>query len=311
MTTATGSLKDLGGSCHAWLASTGAWGFSNAGLVVGEESALLVDTLFDLPLTATMLTAMREATQDRPIGTLVNTHANGDHFFGNQLVEGAEIIASENAAANMVQADLDRLLTDLAEPGPDGDHIRDLFGGFDFRGITVTRPTRTFTDRLVLDVSGVEVHCIAVGPAHTDGDVIVHVPEAGTVYAGDLLFIGGTPVAWAGPLSGWVEACDLMLDLDVHTVVPGHGPVTGKDGVREVREYLAHVDRAATECYRDGRSFDDAVNSIPLGRFASWSESGRLVQNVANVYRHLDPEFGELSHRDVMARMLRYESCAG
>ena len=58
------------------------------------------------------------------------------------------------------------------------------------------------------------------------------------LYAGDLLFIGGTPISWAGPVSNWIRACQYMLDRDAEYIVPGHGPVTDDDGVRGVMDYL-------------------------------------------------------------------------
>ena len=80
----------------AYLQPDGSWGWSNAGLIVDGDHTLLVDTLFDLKLTAEMLTEMRRSVPAAAhISTLVNTHANGDHTFGNQLVEGAEIVATK------------------------------------------------------------------------------------------------------------------------------------------------------------------------------------------------------------------------
>ena len=86
-------------------------------------------------------------------------------------------------------------------------------------------------------------------------------PDATTVFTGDILFIGGTPIVWAGPLSNWVAACDLMLGMDIETVVPGHGPVTDKRGVAEVRDYLDFVDREATERQRAGVDAWDAART--------------------------------------------------
>ena len=97
-------LRQLADGAYAWLAHEGGWGWSNAGLIVDGEASLLVDTLFDLALTADMLAAMRHAEPGaRDIGTLVNTHANGDHCHGNALVTGAEIIASSAAAQEMAE----------------------------------------------------------------------------------------------------------------------------------------------------------------------------------------------------------------
>ncbi|MEN9821851.1 MAG: hypothetical protein RLZ04_277, partial [Actinomycetota bacterium] len=94
-------IHELGDGCLAYLQPDGSWGWSNAGLIVGDGASLLVDTLFDLRLTGEMLDAMRAFTRTAPIGTLVNTHANGDHCYGNQLVDGAEIIASAATAHEM------------------------------------------------------------------------------------------------------------------------------------------------------------------------------------------------------------------
>ena len=96
-------LHGLGNGCYAYLQPDGSWGWSNAGLVVDGEQSLLVDTLFDLKLTREMLDTMRRAEPRAAakIGTLVNTHSNGDHCFGNELVTGAEIIASKACAEEM------------------------------------------------------------------------------------------------------------------------------------------------------------------------------------------------------------------
>ncbi len=96
-------LLEIGADCYAYVQPGGGWGWSNAGLVVGDGVSLLVDTLFDLHLTARMLESMAPVVGAAPIGTLVNTHANGDHCFGNQLLAGTEIVASTAAAAEMAE----------------------------------------------------------------------------------------------------------------------------------------------------------------------------------------------------------------
>jgi len=100
----TKGLHDLGNGCLAYLQPDGSWGWSNAGLIVDGSENLLVDTLFDLKLTRQMLNEMRDKVPSaRKIKTLVNTHANGDHTFGNQLVVGADIITTEQTAKEMLE----------------------------------------------------------------------------------------------------------------------------------------------------------------------------------------------------------------
>ena len=289
MTSYTHGLHELGDHCYAYLQPDGSWGWSNAGLVVGDGTSLLVDTLFDLKLTAAMLSAMAPVSASAPITTVVNTHANGDHCYGNQLVVDAEIISSRAAAEEMGEV-RPALLAGLNNaPGDVGELFRGFFGSFDFDGIELTLPTRTFEGRLDLEVGGRAIELIEVGPAHTRGDTLVHVPDARTIYTGDILFIGGTPIVWAGPLSNWVAACDLILSMDVETVVPGHGPVTDKGGVTAVRDYLTYVDTEATARFHAGMDAWDAARDIALNGFGTWGEFGRIAVNVDTVYRTLDP----------------------
>lgn len=282
-------LHELSDGCFAYLQPDGGWGWSNAGLVVGDGASLLVDTLFDLKLTAAMLESMAGCTRTAPIATVVNTHANGDHCYGNQLVAGAEIVASSAAAHEMVDVPPAMLAAMNRAPGEVGDLFRSFFGAFEFEGIELTVPTRTFDGRLDLEVGGRIIELIEVGPAHTAGDTLAYVPDAKTVYTGDILFIDGTPIVWAGPLSNWIAACDLMLGMEIDTVVPGHGPVTDKAGVIQVRDYLAFVEREATARHAAGMDAWEAARDIPLGEFRDWGEWGRLAVNVEAVYRSLDP----------------------
>lgn len=302
-------LHDLGDGCHAWLQPDGGWGWSNSGLITGSRTSLMVDTLFDLALTREMLDGISPVLEQHPLGTLVNTHSDGDHVFGNQLVaeRGVEIIATAAAAELMTQEAVEQLAGVRTLEGPTGEFARQIFAPFDFGGITATGPDRTFTGELSQDVGGREVRLIQVGPAHTPGDTLVYVPDAKLLYAGDILFIGGTPIAWAGPIERWIGACDLILDLDVTTIVPGHGPVSGKAEVSGMREYLVFVEGEARKRFEEGLDVDAAIASIDLGKYAEMPEHGRLAQNVMNVYQHLNPDLPRHDRLFVLGRIAALE----
>ena len=280
-------LHELSNGCHAYLQPDGGWGWSNAGLIVGDGASLLVDTLFDLKITQKMLDTMAHATEKAPISTVVNTHANGDHCYGNQLLSGKEIIASAATAHEMSEVPPAMLAALNSAPGDVGDLFRHFFGEFDFEGIEPTLPTKTFTGKHSVTVGGRVVELVEVGPAHTAGDTLVFVPDARTVYTGDILFIGGTPIVWAGPLDNWIAACDLICSSDVEHIVPGHGPLTDTAGVTAIRDYLAYVQDEATERFNGGMDAWDAARDIALNGFAEWGEFGRLAVNVDTVYRTL------------------------
>lgn len=289
-------LHEIGNNCFAYLQPDGGWGYSNAGLVVGEGSSLLIDTLFDLKLTTAMLASMAHAVRVAPIATVVNTHANGDHCYGNQLVPGAEIIASNATAREMVEVPPAMLAALNKAPGEVGELFRRFFGDFAFDDIELVPPTRTFDGRLDVEVGGRSIELIEVGPAHTAGDTIAYLADAKTVFTGDILFIGGAPIVWAGPLENWIAACDLISALDIETVVPGHGPLTNKAGVAQVRDYLLYVLQQARTRYESGVDAFDAARDIardmlgnPSGQFANLNDYGRICVNVDTAYRSFDP----------------------
>jgi cyclase len=284
-------LQEVGDGLYAYLQPDGSWGWSNAGLVVDGERTLLVDTLFDLALTEQMLRTMRDAVPAAArIDTLVNTHANGDHCYGNQLLRGARIVASERTAAEMTElppAAMAALVEQAPNMGELGAFFLDCFGAFDFSGIELVLPEQTFSGELAMQVGGRELRLIEVGPAHTRGDTLVHVPSERVLFSGDILFSEAHPIAWAGPVSNWIAACDRILALDIDVIVPGHGPLAGLDAVRELKAYFEYLYSEARARYAEGMTALAAARSISLDRWADWGDSERLVVNIANIYGEL------------------------
>lgn len=284
-------VVDLGSGSYGYLQPDGGWGWSNAGLIVDGDQALLVDTLFDEPHTAQMLAELESVSGvgAGSIDWLVNTHANGDHTHGNALVEQAEIIASEASAREMAEitpALLATLKTAGAsgQLGPGASYFAEVFAPFDFASVRGRAPTRTFSGSLTVQVGDKPVLLTEVGPAHTAGDVLVHSPHDRVLYTGDILFIDGTPIMWAGPVSNWLRACDHILALDLDAIVPGHGPITDAHGVRRVRDYLSYIDAEARARFDAGMSDEDAALDIALGDYDAWGDAERIAVNVATLY---------------------------
>ena len=310
MSTHDASLREVGDGVWAYLQPLATWGYSNAGLVGGDGASLLVDTLFDLRLTRAMLDAMAAVTAWRAIATVVNTHANGDHCYGNQLVRGARIVTSEASANEMDDVPPSLLHAfkqlDLGEEG--NRFVADAFGPFRFDDIEDTRPTDTFTGSLAVAVGDRPVTLEEVGPAHTRGDVIAWVPDARVVFTGDILFIDSTPIVWAGPVENWLAACRRIRDLAPAVVVPGHGPLTDLDGVGQVEGYLEWLHREAAKRHGGGMDVLAAAWDLELGDYGEWADTERIVVNVDAVYAELDPDHRRMNAVDSFREMGRYRA---
>jgi glyoxylase-like metal-dependent hydrolase (beta-lactamase superfamily II) len=295
-------LQQISDNCFATLNERNRACGANSGLI-NLAGGVVIDTQADLRHARRMIELFGRVWPGMP-RRVVNTHEDWDHVWGNQLFEGAQIIAHRTVPDRMAQAadprTLQKLLGDASRLLPRlwlrATHpgllalARQLQSDFDFDGITLAPPTTVFEDRLVLDLDGTEVHLIHVGPCHQAGDTIVHVPREGVVFAGDVVFRECTPLGWTGSYARWLSCLDHIIWLDPEVIVPGHGPVCGIEGAMEVKAYLEHVREEASRCFAQGLTALQASKRIDLGTYAGWRAPARLYANVERAYRELRSE---------------------
>lgn len=298
-------LYELKRNTYAWMVPNGSWCESNAGLIVGDGEALLVDTLMDYNFTRIMLDNMKSITRENPIKKVVTTHADPDHLWGNKLVEEAEIICSKACSDELYSIKpksikLTRLLGSIFSLIPFfslpkiGHWLKNMAAPYNVDNIEIIPPNRTFSGELKIDVGGREVILIEAGPAHTEGDVMVYLPDAKVLYTGDLIFNGVTPPMWAGPTENWLSCLNKILEMDVEHIVPGHGAVTDKNGVKKVIHYLEYINDAVIKRHKMGLSVEKAVYDIikdedfKRQNFDKLNSPERLMVNAHTIYRHLN-----------------------
>jgi len=310
----TKGLHAVADRVWAWLAPDGGWGWSNAGLVEGQGESFLIDTLFDLRLTHEMLDRMSPVLERSPLTGALNTHANGDHCYGNELLgPDVTIYATRETGheihdvppeliAGMLAADFDPPLSEF---------LHHCFGPFDFSGITVRAPDVEFEEATIVDLGGRAVHLVPLGPAHTAGDSVAYLPDSGVVFAGDLLFVNGTPLTWVGAIDNWVAACNRLIAWEPKVVVPGHGPVTDAAGIAEMRDYLVHVREQTDAAIAAGQTWCEAADRIDLGRFAALPEAERVVVTVYQYYLEQVPETLEATTKELFERMATWRLVRG
>ncbi|MFQ5699255.1 MAG: MBL fold metallo-hydrolase [Myxococcota bacterium] len=285
-------LRAIADEVWACLQEDRGLGFSNSGLV-RCGGGLVVDTFWDLPHTREMIDHYA-SVWSAPPRRVVNTHENGDHCWGNQLFPEAEILASRACAEGFGKTESPLAMQALRAQAHSSDAalaaLARSLSEWDFEGIELRPPTLPFDDRLELDLGRIAAHLIHVGPAHTPGDVIVHLPESGVLFAGDVLFRLCTPIGWAGSYDAWLAALDRIVALDPEVIVPGHGPLCGVEGPLEMKAYLEYVRSESRAAFAAGLPALEAARRMDLGPYADWTEPQRLIFNVERAYRELRGE---------------------
>jgi cyclase len=212
-----------------------------------------------------------------PIRTLVNTHSHPDHTLGNSLFGTATIVAHERTRTEVLAGFPAAAMGTIWEPVDLGDAYAEP-------------PFLTYTDGVTVWVDDLRCEVRHVGsPAHTTNDSIVWIPERSVLYAGDLVFNGGTPFLLGGSIAGAIDVLtNVVAPLNPTTVVPGHGPVCGPEIFIETLAYLRFVQQVAADAHAAGATPLAAALGTDLGRFAAWTDPERIVGNLYRAYAELD-----------------------
>jgi len=278
-------LVTIADGVHAWI---GAGGDSNAGAIETPDGVIIVDTQQYPRLARAFRDAVRGKT-GQPLRSVIYTHCHLDHTAGSSVFADAPIIAHEKTLAAMKACLGPRngdswSTTDFAtklrflfgqnilELVPDGDPGRAWFanriGLPDYDTVVIRPPSETFADTFAFHLSDDTVRLHYFGPAHCDGDVIVHLEQRKVAFLADLLFQNRFP--WLGDcdLDGLIGALGQVLTLDLAVVVPGHGPPATVADVARFRNMLVDLRAAVARAVKSGVSEDAAVHEITLPQYA-------------------------------------------
>jgi cyclase len=226
---------------------------ANAGIIIGKDGILVVDTLISAKKADEFLKDIRTIS-DKPINYVVNTHSHLDHCFGNAEFEkrGAVIVAHRNSRDDLLMNGEATMKRAKAYGLTDDD----------LEGTTIALPKITFTDRMEIDLGGQTVTLIYPGPSHTDGSILLYLPDKKVLFAGDILFTNYHPNLVSGDITGWTKALDFISTLDVTAIIPGHGPVSGKKDITDMRNYLVVFDSKAKELCAESNDPDWIASEI-------------------------------------------------
>lgn len=238
---------------------------ANAGIIIGTDSVLVVDTLISAKEGARFLADIRKVTA-KPIKYVVNTHTHLDHAFGNCVFAkiGATVI-SHTADRDLLKQVGEGTLKNIGNFGLKPE---------DMVGTEIVLPTIFFSDRMQIDLGNETVELIRVAPSHTAGSIVVSLPAKKLLFAGDVLFTDFHPFMADGDISGWTSTIDALLDMDLEKIIPGHGPLSTKKDLRDMKEYLLQFDKKARELAAKSKDADfiaaELKKSLPQRSMADW-----------------------------------------
>ncbi len=221
---------------------------ANAGIVIGSNGVLVVDTLISAKQGATLLAEIRKVTK-APILWVVNTHYHLDHSWGNQVfaAEGAKIIGAE-AGVKLFK-----------EKGAAGlEHAADYgLKPEDIEGTKLCPPTEIVADTKTLDLGGVTVELRVMPYGHCPDNLIVWIAQDRTLFAGDLLFTKYHPFLAEGNFKNWTNDLDKLQTLGAAKIIPGHGPLSTNKDLADMRTYINSFE-AISRAIMPGKTQADA-----------------------------------------------------
>jgi cyclase len=267
-------VEEVSERVFAYIQPDGTWWINNTGFVVAHDGVIAVDSCATERRTRAFLDAVRQVTP-APVRMLVNTHHHGDHTHGNHLTHPATIVGHERCREAMIAMGIQ--------------HYEGVFESPDWGHLELAPPILTFTERVDVYAGDLKAELHYIGtPAHTDNDVVAWLPERRVLFAGDLVFNGGTPFVMMGSISGALQALDRLRGFGAEVVVPGHGPVCDPAVFDHLERYYRFVHDVATEARRAGVGALDAARQADLGEFGELTDRERLVGNLHRALFELD-----------------------
>lgn len=248
---------------------------ANAGIVIGRDGILVVDTLISAKEARRFMADIRKVS-DKPIRYVVNTHTHLDHAFGNGVfADAGAVVISHLADRKMLERNGAATLQNVGNFGLKPE---------DMAGTEIVYPALAFSDRMQIDLGGEMIELIRLAPSHTEGSVIVYLPAKKLLFSGDILFTDFHPFMADGDIPGWTKTLDALLAMDVERIIPGHGPLSTKTDVREMKEYLVLFDGKARELAAKSQDAEviaaELKKALPKRSMADWM----IVYNVKSRY---------------------------
>lgn len=229
----------------------------NIGVVLGDGEVLVIDTRSTHVQAREILADLRMLTAD-PVTVVVDTHGHFDHAFGNHVFRPAIIWG---------QAGCPTFLTRTAEQRRARIKTQEPSLAADLDEVVIDPPDRVFDDEQTIEVGGRPVELRYLGRGHTDHDLVVSIPDADVIFAGDLIEGGNVPFFNDAYPLDWVATSMALAEMVSGIVVPGHGDHAGRAFATEQATAIGGIAELGRRVLRDELTVDEALLGTPFPAF--------------------------------------------
>ena len=257
-------------------------GLTNAGIIVGDDGVLVIDSLRVPSFARDLLEDVRRLT-DKPVRYVVNTHSHWDHSWGNQEFPGSTIVGHVNCRSEMVSPEITvRWREKVVSAGDPWSE--------EAESVRITPPSLTFRDTLHLHFAGRPIDLHWLGRAHTSGDTFIHLPEDRLLFTGDVAQDGGVPYMLDGYMRDWVATDTRLLGINAERFVSGHGPVGERPALVAARDFIVALVEGVEATLAEGQDEATAAATVTAAlrdRFGGWRRFEGVEESVAYAYRQI------------------------
>lgn len=250
----------------------------NIGVILSGDEVLVVDTRSTYGQAREILADLRELTRD-PVTVVVDTHGHFDHAFGNRLFRPAPIWGHERCVTFMERTGEARKARIAADEPELADGLME---------VVVDPPDRTFAETAYLDLAGRRIELRYLGRGHTDHDIVVGVPDAGVLFAGDLVENGAVPFFGDSYPLDWAETASRVAELSHGVVVPGHGDHGDRRFVEDHVGSFSVLANLARRVVAGEMTRDEAIAGHPFPNYPPLDASRAFERTISQLRGELD-----------------------
>jgi len=225
----------------------------NVGILRTGDGTVIVDTM-TFTYQGTRIREVAEALTGEPVRVIVNTHYHTDHTHGNPaFAAGTRVVSTYRTLHHLQQTDAEYF------SGP----------------AAALLPNETFEDTIEVAIGDKTLHLMHPGRGHTDGDLVVRFVEDDTLHAGDLYFNRHYPnidLEAGGSAQLWGDTLDTVMTLPFSHVIPGHGPLSDRDGLRQFQRFIRQLAAIGRDAKANGLSLEETIATDALTEDAAYTE---------------------------------------